>query len=194
MRNARKRVLGGRHESEITPERVFHMLRRLLRRLHRSPVAGPSKTRTTLTGCGCSANWCRITASISSAGYGTRNWRLTLRSSGNGRIRSGAGPPSKSNGSSPAARSSSRCGSRLCSPRLRAFRITLISDEAPHRQIAVNAERAYRVVVAVQSHLDGTPILDKKGKDTLACVPHLAYRLHHQPGARALCGTHAEPE
>ncbi len=119
---------------------------------------------------------------------------ITARSSGNGRIRSGAGPPSKSNGSSPAARSSSRCGLRLCSPRLRAFRITLISDEAPHRQIAVNAERAYRVVVAVQSHLDGTPILDKKGKDTLACVPHLAYRLHHQPGARALCGTHAEPE
>ena len=37
--------------------------------------------------------------------------------------------------------------------------ITLNSDEAPHRQIAVN------VVVAVQSHLGGTPILDKKGKD-----------------------------
>ncbi len=36
MRNARKRVLGGRHESEITPERVFHMLRRLLRRLNQT--------------------------------------------------------------------------------------------------------------------------------------------------------------
>jgi hypothetical protein len=38
--------------------------------------------------------------------------------------------------------------------------ITLISDETPaHRQIAVN------IVVAVQSHGDGSPILDKKGKD-----------------------------
>jgi hypothetical protein len=44
--------------------------------------------------------------------------------------------------------------------RLTALRpITLISDEPPHRQIAVN------VVVAIQSHPDGTPILDKKGKD-----------------------------
>ena len=38
--------------------------------------------------------------------------------------------------------------------------ITLISDEPPaHRQIAVN------VVVAIQSHADGTAILDKNGKD-----------------------------
>jgi hypothetical protein len=38
--------------------------------------------------------------------------------------------------------------------------ITLISDETPeHRQIAVN------IVVAVQSHGDGSPILDKNGKD-----------------------------
>jgi len=38
--------------------------------------------------------------------------------------------------------------------------ITLISDETPaHRQIAVH------IVVAVQSHADGTPILDKNGKD-----------------------------
>jgi hypothetical protein len=38
--------------------------------------------------------------------------------------------------------------------------ITLISDETPaHRQIAVH------IVVAVQAHLDGSPILDKKGKD-----------------------------
>jgi DDE family transposase len=38
--------------------------------------------------------------------------------------------------------------------------ITLISDEtAAHRQIAVN------IVVAVQSHVDGSPILDKNGKD-----------------------------
>ena len=38
--------------------------------------------------------------------------------------------------------------------------ITLISDATPmHRQIAVN------VVVAVQSHIDGTAILDKNGKD-----------------------------
>jgi len=37
--------------------------------------------------------------------------------------------------------------------------ITLISDEPPHRQIAVN------IVVAVQSHMDSSPILDKKGKD-----------------------------
>jgi hypothetical protein len=45
--------------------------------------------------------------------------------------------------------------------RLTALRpITLISDEAPaHRQIAVN------IVVAYQSHLDGSPIRDKKGKD-----------------------------
>lgn len=43
--------------------------------------------------------------------------------------------------------------------RLTALRpITLISDETDH-EIAVN------VVVAVQSHLDGTPILDKNGKD-----------------------------
>jgi len=43
--------------------------------------------------------------------------------------------------------------------RLTALRpITLISDET-QREIAVN------VVVAVQSHLDGTPIRDKKGKD-----------------------------
>lgn len=38
--------------------------------------------------------------------------------------------------------------------------ITLISDETPeHRQIPVN------IVVASQSHLDGSPILDKNGKD-----------------------------
>jgi Transposase DDE domain len=38
--------------------------------------------------------------------------------------------------------------------------ITLISDETPaHRQIAVN------VVVAIQSHADGTAILDQNGKD-----------------------------
>ena len=38
--------------------------------------------------------------------------------------------------------------------------ITLISDETPaHRQIAVH------IVVAYQSHLDGSPILDKNGKD-----------------------------
>ena len=38
--------------------------------------------------------------------------------------------------------------------------ITLISDETPaHRQIAVN------VVVAIQSHADGSAILDKNGKD-----------------------------
>lgn len=37
--------------------------------------------------------------------------------------------------------------------------ITLIGDEKPHRQIAVT------VVVAIQSHANGTPILDKKGKD-----------------------------
>jgi hypothetical protein len=38
--------------------------------------------------------------------------------------------------------------------------ITLISDESPaHRQIAVN------VVVAIQSHADGTAILDQNGKD-----------------------------
>jgi hypothetical protein len=38
--------------------------------------------------------------------------------------------------------------------------ITLISDETPaHRQIAVN------VVVGIQSHADGTPIVDKNGKD-----------------------------
>lgn len=45
--------------------------------------------------------------------------------------------------------------------RLTALRpITLISDETPaHRQIAVN------IVVAYQSHLDDTPIRDKKGKD-----------------------------
>jgi DDE family transposase len=45
--------------------------------------------------------------------------------------------------------------------RLTALRpITLISDEtAAHRQIAVN------VVVAYQSHLDGSPIRDKNGKD-----------------------------
>jgi hypothetical protein len=45
--------------------------------------------------------------------------------------------------------------------RLTALRpITLISDEAPaHRQIAVN------IVVAYQSHVDGSPIRDKKGKD-----------------------------
>lgn len=43
--------------------------------------------------------------------------------------------------------------------RLTALRpITLISDET-QRELAVN------VVVAVQSHADGTPILDKKGKD-----------------------------
>lgn len=43
--------------------------------------------------------------------------------------------------------------------RLTALRpITLISDQTD-REIAV------KVVVAVQSHLDGTPILDKKGKD-----------------------------
>jgi hypothetical protein len=45
--------------------------------------------------------------------------------------------------------------------RLTALRpITLISDETPaHRQIAVN------IVVAYQSHLDGSPIRDKKGHD-----------------------------
>jgi hypothetical protein len=45
--------------------------------------------------------------------------------------------------------------------RLTALRpITLISEETKeHRQIAVN------VVVAVQSHMDGSPILDKKNKD-----------------------------
>jgi len=44
--------------------------------------------------------------------------------------------------------------------RLTALRpITLISDQPPHRQIAVS------VVVAIQSHPDGAPILDKKGKD-----------------------------
>src|SRR3989442_6184473 len=45
--------------------------------------------------------------------------------------------------------------------RLTALRpITLISDETPaHRQIAVN------IVVAYQSHLDGSAIRDKKGKD-----------------------------
>ena len=37
--------------------------------------------------------------------------------------------------------------------------ITLISDEKPHRQIAVN------IVVAIQSHADGSPILDKKKAD-----------------------------
>jgi hypothetical protein len=45
--------------------------------------------------------------------------------------------------------------------RLTALRpIALISEETPaHRQLAVN------VVVAVQAHADGSPILDKKGKD-----------------------------
>jgi Transposase DDE domain len=45
--------------------------------------------------------------------------------------------------------------------RLTALRpITLISDESEaHRQVAVH------VVVAVQSHMDGSPIRDKKGKD-----------------------------
>jgi hypothetical protein len=44
--------------------------------------------------------------------------------------------------------------------RLTALRpITLIGDKPAYRQIAVN------VVVAVQSHADGSPILDKKGKD-----------------------------
>ena len=39
--------------------------------------------------------------------------------------------------------------------------ITLISDETPaHRQIAVN------IVVASQSHPDGSPVLDQNGKDT----------------------------
>lgn len=37
--------------------------------------------------------------------------------------------------------------------------ITLISDEAPHRQIAVN------VVVAEQTHADGTPLRNKQGRD-----------------------------
>ncbi len=37
--------------------------------------------------------------------------------------------------------------------------IRLISDEPPHREILVN------VVVAVQSHTDGSPIRDKNGKD-----------------------------
>ncbi len=37
--------------------------------------------------------------------------------------------------------------------------ITLISDEKPHRQIAVN------IMVAMQSHANGSPIRDKKGKD-----------------------------
>jgi hypothetical protein len=44
--------------------------------------------------------------------------------------------------------------------RLTALRpITLMGDKPPHREIAVN------VVVAVQSHADGSPIRDKKGKD-----------------------------
>ena len=37
--------------------------------------------------------------------------------------------------------------------------ITLIGDEKPHREIAVN------IVVAIQSHANGAPIGDKKGKD-----------------------------
>ena len=37
--------------------------------------------------------------------------------------------------------------------------IPLISDEKPHREIAV------KIVVAIQSHTDGTAIRDKKGKD-----------------------------
>jgi hypothetical protein len=37
--------------------------------------------------------------------------------------------------------------------------IRLISDEEPHREIAVH------IVVAVQAHADGSAILDKKGKD-----------------------------
>ena len=37
--------------------------------------------------------------------------------------------------------------------------INLIGDDEPHREIAVN------IVVAVQAHADGSPILDKKGKD-----------------------------
>jgi len=37
--------------------------------------------------------------------------------------------------------------------------IQLISDEKPHREIAVN------IVVAIQSHANGAPIRDKKGKD-----------------------------
>jgi hypothetical protein len=37
--------------------------------------------------------------------------------------------------------------------------ILLISDEEPHREIAVN------IVVAIQSHADGSAIQDKKGKD-----------------------------
>src|SRR5712691_10895082 len=44
--------------------------------------------------------------------------------------------------------------------RLTALRpITLISEETPHRQIAVN------IVVAYQSHLDDSPIRDQNGKD-----------------------------
>ena len=37
--------------------------------------------------------------------------------------------------------------------------INLISDDEPHREIAVN------IVVAIQAHANGAPILDKKGKD-----------------------------
>jgi hypothetical protein len=37
--------------------------------------------------------------------------------------------------------------------------IKLISDEKPYREIDVN------IVVAIQSHADGSPILDKKGAD-----------------------------
>ncbi len=51
--------------------------------------------------------------------------------------------------------------------------ITLTSDESPaHRQIAVN------IVVAVQSHGDGSPILDKKGKD----ISRTDYVTSLQPG------------
>src|ERR1039457_2024422 len=52
--------------------------------------------------------------------------------------------------------------------------ITLIGDEAPHRAIAVN------VVVAEQAHADGTPILDRHGKDisTTKYVTSLRPGLH----------------
>ena len=51
--------------------------------------------------------------------------------------------------------------------------ITLISDEtSAHRQIAVN------IVVASQSHLDGSPVLDKNGKD----ISRTDYITSLQPG------------
>lgn len=53
-----------------------------------------------------------------------------------------------------------------------AANILLLSDET-HREIPVN------VVVAVQSHLDGTPILDQKGKD----ISTTAYVTSRAPGS-----------